>query len=133
MNKHALLTSASPAAMHETDPNATPPAVPEKVERKKSRKATRIEIIKISDLLREHLEKMADGAWRYKGSHNDSSIAELVAPDLNGNHVGYVRQEVYGKLHRSDDSPSRERLNQLEDLFNRLAEEVGSNLRVTRG
>lgn len=101
--------------------------------RKKKVVTTTAETIQMYRLIEGVLRQAEDGCWKYEEGWSDAKIAEMIGREgIGANHVAHVRVEMFGHLISPKGQPDIEkRLLHLERMFNHLAAEIGSDLRVT--
>lgn len=97
---------------------------------RKKRHASAAEIVAISEMLKAHVNVTGPRQHEYKGDMHDGRIAELVnIPGIKYDHVRRVRESIYG-LRPSKHLSVNDKVSRLEQMFNKLAEEIGSDLRI---
>jgi hypothetical protein len=138
LTKDDLFTSVSPAAIEVPKEKRKYAALTNK-----KRMVSQAERYQIGKLLEEHLTpKNAEGIVSYLNNMTDHKVAALIGPHVSYDTVRNMRQEVFGILKKfipagqgqSRSSQSSNdllvRIERLEKLFDQLAEEIGSALRV---
>lgn len=96
---------------------------------------TRLEIVKLSNLIEANVEKLDGGLVRYKGDWTDEKAAHHIAADLNATHAARLRTELFGPLigarGQSDEDISKQ-LNryrdQIVELQAKLADETAARV-----
>lgn len=95
------------------------------------RRTSRAEVVKINDLLREHLKRVGDtDQWVYDDDWSDQKIAAVVGGGLGVNHVAHVRTEVYGSLRRAGSETSADKIEALEASIKELQQAVLAQARA---
>jgi hypothetical protein len=68
---------------------------------KRADKATLKETLRISELLKEHVEELGDGKCRYRTpGFSDTVIAKMFDPPVSFNSVQRIRAELFGNIQR---------------------------------
>jgi hypothetical protein len=146
LTKDDLFTSVSPTAVNtkqeaaKQDSTPSPPKEKRKYATitKPKRMPSQADRFKICKLLEEHLaQKDANGLVSYLNDMSDEKIAKLVGPNTSIDSVRHMRQEVFGIIRKVtvrgqsvESTDMLARIVKLEELFNKLAEEIGSAFRV---
>lgn len=138
-HKSVLLATASDAALglKLASEAAKEGSIFPPIESKKFTKThtTAAETVKMHGILKDYLHKQSDGTWKYADGWSDAKIAEEIGRQgITANHVARVRVELFGQLinpkQSTQQSDMLKRLEHLEQMFNQLAAEAGSNLRI---
>ena len=102
----------------------------------RKRVPSQAERYRICKLLEEHLTpKDANGLVSYLNGMDDEKIGDLIGPHISNDTVKNMRQQIFGTLRRGhayygQDQDLITRITKLEEMFNKLAEEIGSALRI---
>ena len=93
---------------------------------KTKRHLSRLEIVKLSNLIETNIEKLDGGLVRYRDDWTDEKIARHIAGDLNADHAARLRTELFGSLISTDrkDIVSSSRITDLERQVSQLQQSL---------
>jgi hypothetical protein len=139
LTKDDLFTSVSKTAVN-LQQDSVPKEKRAYTKGTKKRMPSQAERYKIGKLLEENLTpKDEHGLVSYLNGMTDDKIAELIGPAVSRDTVRNMRQEVFGitrkvfprRSHNSSEGELAARIEKLEEMFTKLAEEIGSTYKHT--
>lgn len=97
--------------------------------------ATTVEEFRMRELIEPVIAKQPDGCWKYNEGWSDHRIATMIGREgITSNHVARIRGMFFGHLIKTAPPPQKstleKRVEHLEQMFNALAVEIGSNARI---